>query len=380
MSELWDEFCYLIGKHASHFSSEREFQVEAENMFEKLGWSRFRGEIVSQVAIPIGSAHSLRPDIILRHDSKDVIVVELKKPSAGICDRNATQLVSYMLQMKLRFGLLIGDGVQLYYDKSDDDELPCVVLNLQLQPGSEQGEDLLRQLSKQAFVAEDFGAYCELLYESLRDEQSAEDLTSWLVSADGKEYITKTVCDDLAVKHGQHIADTAIKRLNISASRRQAACVTLPQTWHSTAVDESDMLTQEALFVSGVKNQVNGSPYISEPVVIGEKTIETCKRNGELFQEFVRRTLRILLNSNMIPQEELARLQTKEYSKKMLGLEFPLLETNTTKLCDRAGHRRYWANPISGKYYATNDWWKQKMYIYEPKFAAWLKHIAELNV
>jgi hypothetical protein len=122
MTEMWDEICYLVGRHMGRVSTEREFQVEAENLFEKLGWSRRRGEIVAQMVVPVGSAHSLKPDIIVRCDGKDAIVVELKRPSAALSDRNATQLVSYMLQLKLRFGLLVGESIQLYYDRPNDDE------------------------------------------------------------------------------------------------------------------------------------------------------------------------------------------------------------------------------------------------------------------
>jgi hypothetical protein len=55
--ELWNEICFLINEHLKRNSSERDFQIETENLFEKLGWSRFRGEVISQETIHIGAAN-----------------------------------------------------------------------------------------------------------------------------------------------------------------------------------------------------------------------------------------------------------------------------------------------------------------------------------
>ena len=72
--ELWNEICFLVKQHRKPTSTERDFQIEAEHLFEKLGWSRFKGEIITQKVIPIGAAQSLKPDIIIAKDQKQIIV------------------------------------------------------------------------------------------------------------------------------------------------------------------------------------------------------------------------------------------------------------------------------------------------------------------
>ncbi len=72
----WNEICFHINK--SRHASERDFQTTVEFLFEKLGWSLFRGEIVSQTVIPVGSANSVKPDIVIKNDGRVVLVVELK--------------------------------------------------------------------------------------------------------------------------------------------------------------------------------------------------------------------------------------------------------------------------------------------------------------
>jgi hypothetical protein len=87
-----------------------------------------------------------------------------------------------------------------------------------------------------------------------------------------------------------------------------------------------------------------------------------------------------MLDKNLIPREEIDRLQTKEYSKRALGLNFALFETNSIRTMDRAGRRRYWSEPLNNRYYVCNDWWKGKIEsLHEPLFATWIKRIIALN-
>lgn len=101
--------------------------------------------------------------------------------------------------------------------------------------------------------------------------------------------------------------------------------------------------------------------------------IDEHPRNGESFQDFVKRTLGGLFERGMITGNELELLQQADYSKRTFGLSFPLIVqglSNTTV----SGHARYWRRePIFEDYYACNDWWKQKIPMYEEKFAAWVR-------
>lgn len=118
--------------------------------------------------------------------------------------------------------------------------------------------------------------------------------------------------------------------------------------------------------------------FKSDPIIFNEIRIETCKRETELFQDFVKRTLRVMFSQNLFTSEELNKLQTKEYSKRTLGLEYPLFQTDANMIRDRGntGIPRYWTSEKFGQsYYACSQWWKGKLDIYEPKFAAWIKRI-----
>lgn len=71
----------------------------------------------------MGSSDRLIPDIILKKDAKDFVVVELKKESLNSCDNFRHQLFSYLKQLKVSIGILITNKIELFiydYLKEDD--------------------------------------------------------------------------------------------------------------------------------------------------------------------------------------------------------------------------------------------------------------------
>ena len=107
------------------------------------------------------------------------------------------------------------------------------------------------------------------------------------------------------------------------------------------------------------------------------KYVEICsirfdlpREEGKIFQPDVRNMLNRLFQHNFLPREETERLHQLDYSKKMLGIQFPLF-ANT-------GARRYWAKPIGG-YYVCSEWWQQWFSHYNQRIYQWLLHLKEIN-
>ena len=145
--------------------------------------------------------------------------------------------------------------------------------------------------------------------------------------------------------------------------------------------NESEMITPKDIIPSEDINlfKHNHSDYM--PIFYNGKYIRTKRTENESFQDFVKSTLIAFFNQNMLSDEEIKHLQTKEYSKKTFGLEMPLLEKNSSKLRDANGTARYWIKtPIGGGFYACSQWWRAHLNRYEPKFASWIEHIIEMNI
>ena len=90
---------------------------------------------------------------------------------------------------------------------------------------------------------------------------------------------------------------------------------------------------------------------------------------GMLIGEYVKTYLRKALCSNQIPKEEIELLKTKEYSKRVFDLNFPLL---SKIIHDENGYARYYRNPVvihGESFYLCSQWYKGSY----PYVKKWLK-------
>jgi len=156
--EVWNEFCFHV--HKNLCSVEKEFQTTVEFLFGKLGWSEYKGDIVSQLEVPVGSSNKLKPDIVLNYEGSRVIVIELKRASVSLSEDSFKQLSSYMRQLRLDYGILIGDSLQLYYDLPNSSD-PIKVFDVQFRKDSIPGAECMSVLQKDDFSLSKLKDFCE---------------------------------------------------------------------------------------------------------------------------------------------------------------------------------------------------------------------------
>jgi hypothetical protein len=216
--ELWNEICFIINGHKEKSTSEHNFQIEAENIFEKLGWSRYKGEIVSQQAIPVGSARSLKPGIIIKFHSKNILVAELKCPGVDFCDRNSQQLVSYMLQLKLKYGILFGETLQLYYDDPADNEKPEKVFEVKFIHNNESGTEFINLIKKANFDEDVLAEFIQNCLKMQHNKKTTDEIIKQLTSVDEENQVIELLRENLQTKYDKEIVDLVIERISINIS------------------------------------------------------------------------------------------------------------------------------------------------------------------
>ena len=154
---IWNEICFHIKKNRG--STERDFQTTVEFIFEKLGWSQYRGEIVTQLNIPVGSSGNVRPDIVIKESDNIVLVVELKRAGADLSERNAEQLISYMRLLRLDYGILLGETMQIYSEMQHNRNMPIKICDISFIEDSETGIECIEVLSKNKFSIEKLDSF-----------------------------------------------------------------------------------------------------------------------------------------------------------------------------------------------------------------------------
>lgn len=217
--EKWNEICYLINSHKKTNSDEKFFQNEVENIFEKLGWSRFKNEIISKQRIRVGSVKTIEPDITINLEGKNVFVVELKHPNFSSTQNQSDQLISYMRQLKLDFGILIDKSFHLYYDEPTDDEKPIEIYETDFIEDNEEASILIKLFEKQYFNKEVLTNYCEEKLEKLNDKIIADEIVKNL-EEQGEKKLFELLIDSLKSDYNETIIENVVKNLNIVVKRK----------------------------------------------------------------------------------------------------------------------------------------------------------------
>ena len=157
--EIWNEICFHVRNRSDDI--EDFFQITTEFLFEKLGWSIYKGEIVSKRTVRIGASREGIPDIIIKCNDNDVFVVEVKRVNANITKSNEEQLNSYMRLLRLEFGILFGKSLQIYHDVPSDNESAIKVCEIKFKENSDIGAECIAVLSKSEFSLNRLKAFCE---------------------------------------------------------------------------------------------------------------------------------------------------------------------------------------------------------------------------
>lgn len=214
----WNEICFLIKKHSKENSKEAFFQNEVVNIFEKLGWSRYKNEIETEKNVPIGATNKLRLDILIRLDEKKLFVVELKKPTNQGSERISQQLISYMLQLKMKFGLFIGENIQFFYDDPNDDKHPIKLSEIEFSENNEEGYKLIELLKRDTFDEQKLLEYCKEKLIEIENSKTLNELTDFIISSQGNEYILQLISKDLKQKYSSKIIDKIISQINVKTN------------------------------------------------------------------------------------------------------------------------------------------------------------------
>lgn len=217
--DKWNEICFLIGKHKEKDSSEDFFQNEIENIFEKLGWSRYKNEIISRQSIRLGAVNSVVPDIIIRNEKESILVVELKKPNQYSLSKHIEQLTSYMLLLKLNYGILIGDNLQLFYDDPSDKEKPIKIFETSFIENNQEGKEFFELISKPNFSFEKLQDFCDLKLELVTDRKIANELIEKLQSKDGVEKFQNYLREILLKDYNESIVSIVFENISVNFSK-----------------------------------------------------------------------------------------------------------------------------------------------------------------
>ena len=207
----WREFCYDLIEAAKADVLEDPYQDLIEQGLRVLNWSKPKGEICPKERIKIGSHNKLEPDITLKINERSVFVIEVKRPRNKLNEDQRLQLVSYMRQRRVPFGLYIGDRIALFYDDSTNE--PTEVWSLNIDSEADEGWRFVDFFARGSFNEERLDIFCKERMNEIHTSMGLRDITGKLAE-DGGDAILKEMVEHYLVGMKRYDNGLVTKLLN----------------------------------------------------------------------------------------------------------------------------------------------------------------------
>jgi len=217
----WREFCFDLIVAAKDDILEVPYQEMIEQGLRQLNWSKANGEICPKERLQIGNRKQLEPDITLKINDRSVFVIEVKRPSNKLNDDNILQLVSYMRQRQVPYGLYIGDRIALFYD--DSIHQPTEVWGVKLDSEADEGWRFVDLFARGSFSAERLETFCKERMNEIHTSMGLRDIAGRLTENEG-DAILKEIAEHYLVGMKQYDRGLITRFLNRYKFSAQLVC------------------------------------------------------------------------------------------------------------------------------------------------------------
>lgn len=357
-TEKWNEICFLLSEHIQKDISESQFELNIIQALRVLGWKEFSGDIAIRNSIQVGAANRITPDIIVKSgENQKFFVIEIKQPSIPFNTKFQQQLFSYMRLLKMDFGLLIGQGIQVFYDgnlsKQDD---PILLETIRFERNSEKGKQFVELFSKETFSFESLEAFVHQAIKKINLKFDFKILTDRILSEDFLKNVPNLIKQEFINEYDGELIDSVLDGLEIEIHNKN---LIHPSVQNSVNELRKDVGSQNTYIPSNTGSQIT-------------HTTEKRTVNGKKIGQFVQDSFRELYKNGFISANEIKNLQDKSYCKTVFGQTIEVLRHSSKETRDNYGNNRFYAREFFCGSYHLNSQWNESHW---EQFLAWLRKI-----
>lgn len=213
----WNEICFLLSENIKIDISENSFELNVIQALRVLGWKQFSGDFDIRPSYQIGAANRITPDFVVKSsDNYKLFVIEIKQPNIPLTSTFQQQLFSYMRQLKLEYGILIGQGIQIFYDGNlTEQEDPILLETIRFEKNSEKGGKFAELFSKENFNPELLKEFTLSVLEKLNRKEEQKKLKSKILSDNYKDTLNGLIKQNFINEYDGELIDTVLTELRI---------------------------------------------------------------------------------------------------------------------------------------------------------------------
>ena len=280
----WNEICFLLSESIKRDISENDFEQNVIRALEALNWKEYLGDIQIRPNHKFGSAGSLRPDFVISSSEKgkDLFVIEIKQPSLPLNTDFQEQLFSYMRQLKLEYGLLIGQAIQLFYDGNLSDSInPVLVETIEFEKDNPKGQKFVELFSKDNFSFDSLQEFALDYLKRINRKSEQRKLHKRILSTEYQSELIELIKQDLLTQHDAELIDNVLQEISISITSSKNIEIKTPTYQPSVIQNAQRTTTREYDYT---KYSFNGL-LLGKGRFVLEVVKEYLKRNPLTFGE-----------------------------------------------------------------------------------------------
>ena len=214
---IWNEICHKLNNCKSRDVLENVYEDKIVDCLALLNWSEADGEIRRQYPIQVGHEPK-RADIVISSNGMWQFVIEVKRPNHSIQGEDKKQLQSYMRQLKVRFGLYIGENIQLFYD--DDSPIDIIkVLDIEIKESDSNGIRFIELFHKDNYTPQAILDFYEDIKHKQAEEQEKKDTVAKILNDREGEGFRELLREKLLIEgHADEWIDDVFGQFKIMVS------------------------------------------------------------------------------------------------------------------------------------------------------------------
>lgn len=229
-NEKWNEICFLLSENIRTEISESDFEQFVIQSFRVLNWKEYSGDLQIRPSFPIGASNRIVPDIVINStENRNLFVIEIKQPSIPLNTKFQQQLFSYMRQLKLQYGVLIGQVIQVFYDgdltEHDD---PVLLETIDFEKDSRKGQKFVELFNKENFSYDSLNAFTQNSLNKINRKNEQKILSQIILSPDYELKVSELIKLDLLNKYDGEIIDNVLNGISINILTKKPTEVGIP--------------------------------------------------------------------------------------------------------------------------------------------------------
>jgi hypothetical protein len=216
-NEKWNEICFLLSDNIRTDISENDFEQNVVQALRVLDWKEYSGDIEIRPSFPVGATNRITPNFVIKSsDNRKLFVIEIKQPNIPLNSKFQQQLFSYMRQLRLEYGILIGQGIQIFYDGDlVNQEDPILLETIKFVKDDGKGLKFVELFVKESFSQESLKAFTLNGLKKINRREEHKNLTEKILSESYQEKISELIKQDFLNEYDGELIESVLKELDI---------------------------------------------------------------------------------------------------------------------------------------------------------------------